>query len=238
MTVWTDVPDPRDDVAPCLGRCEVAVSERAWRHIAEKHVVQPHEPWDEWLSSPIAEQFRRAWFADSTETQRVFTVSIVADIIEDELKQSLAAPLALIYDDYQSPGAGNPTHAQETWGLVLPSGAFLVIRSDPAGGHVRSCYFRNAACRVPLASRRWRAVVENLVLTYATVGTDGAFLPRGNADAVMVDASLRVRIRFRTNQSWRVDGSRPQPWAAISDPWQERHMSLKPVTGLRPRRSY
>ncbi len=238
MTVWTEVPDPRDDNAPCQGHCQVAASERAWRHIAEEHAIPPGEPWDEWLTPAVASRFRGIWSAGATEPHRASAIAEVAAVVEKEMKRCLTVPLALIYDDYQPPSQGRPTRAEETWGLVLPSGAFLIVRSDPAGGHVRTCYFKDAACRIPDQSQRWRAVVENVVLTYATVGPDGTRRPLGNADAVAVNGGLRVRIRFRTNRSWQVDGSSRRPWVTVPDPWGCTPPSPTPAVGLLPRRTY
>ena len=238
MTVWTDVPDPRDDANPCLGRCQVAVSDRAWRHIAEEHLIPLGEPWNEWLTPPVAERFRDVWTTGMSASERMAAVTAVADVVEDEMKRCLTVPLALLYDDYQPPSAGQPTRAQETWCLVLPSGAFMVVRSDPAGGHVRTCYFKDAACRIPDPSQRWRAVVENVVLTYATISADGTRTPRGQAEAVGFKGGLRVRIRFRTDRSWLLDGGHRRPWASIPDPWGRTPPPAAPATGLLPRRTY
>ena len=238
MTIWTDVPDPRDDATPCADRCQVAVAERAWRHIAEEHVIPVGEPWNDWLTTPVADRFRGAWSAGTTEPQRTNAVAAVARVVEEELKRCLTVPLAVLYDDYQPPASGRPTRAQETWGLVLPSGAFLVVRSDPAGGQVRTCYFKAAACRVPDPAQRWRCVIENVVLVYAMVGPGGTHQPRPLTDAVGSNGGVRVRIRFRTDTSWRLDGTETQPWWAIPDPWHRPPPSVAPNTGLLPRRPY
>jgi len=238
VTIWTDVPDPRDDLAPCVARCEVAVEERTWRHIAENHVVPGTEPWDEWLTPPVAEQFRRLWSLGSTDEQRRDTLRVIGETIEREMKQCLNVPLGLLYDDYQAPAPNRPSRAQETWGLVMPAGAFLVVRSRSSGGEVRTCYFKGVACRVTDPGQRWRRVAESVLLAYGKLRPDGTFGPPGRLDRVEADGGLRTRIRFRTVSTWSLDGTQRRPWDSISDPWGVPPPPGPPGTVLRPRRSY
>jgi hypothetical protein len=239
MMTWTDVPDPRDDTNPCVARCEVTVEERTWRHIAEGHVVPGGEPWDEWLSPALAGRYRRLWSPGNTPGDRENTLAEVGVIVEGEMKRCLAVPLGVVYDDYQPPlASGGPSRPQETWGLVLPSGAFLVVRSRPAGGEVRTCYFKGIACRTSDPAQRWRRVAENVLLTYAKVQPDRTFVPPAPLDMFEADGGIRLRVRFRTVASWSLDGTQVRPWDAIPAPWKTPTPVAPPALTLRPRRSY
>jgi hypothetical protein len=235
---WTDVPDPRDDLNPCVARCEVSVEERTWRHIAENHVIPGGEPWDQWLTPPLAGRYRRLWSRGSTDGDRKATLAEVGLIVEGEMKRCLGVPLGMVYDDYQPPAGGRPSRPQETWGLVLPSGAFLVVRSRPAGGEVRTCYFNGVACRATDPGQRWRSVAENLLLTYARVQPDGTFVPPDPPASFPTNGGMRRRVRFRTATSWSLDGTKRRPWDAIPDPWKAPAPAAPPAVKLRPRRTY
>jgi hypothetical protein len=235
---WKDVPDPRDDTCPCVARCEVTVEERTWRHIAERHVVPGVEPWDEWVSPAIASRLRKLWSLGTSEEERQSTIVAIASVVEEDAKKCLNVPLGLMYDDYQPPAPGRPSKAQETWGLVLPSGAYLVVRSRPAGGEVRSCYFKGVVCREADPTRRWRRLIQNLLLTYAKVNSDGTVCPLDRLETVVSDGNYRARIRFRTEATWRLDGKSRRPWDSMTDPWRPTAPPAPPATPLRPRRSY
>lgn len=235
---WTDVPDPRNDVNPCVGRCEVSVEERTWRHIAEGHVMPGKEPWDEWLTPALTDRYRRLWSVGYTDQQREATLAEVDAIVEEEMKRSLSFPLGIVYDEYQPPAGSRPSRAQETWGLVLPSGAFLVVRSRPPGGEVRTCYFKRVACQATDPGQRWRRVAENILLTYAKVRPDGTFVPPDLLEPFAANGGGRIRVRFRTVASWLLDGTQQRPWDVISAPWMSPTPPAPPVTTLRPRRTY
>lgn len=239
MTNWTDVPDPRDDGAPCVARCTVEVLERTWRHIAEKHVEPGIEPWDDWMGGELTDDFRRLWSPGSTDYQREDTLNRVAAVVGQELVTCLAVPLGVLYDDYPAPSRDRPGRPQETWGLVLPSGAFLVVRSRPTGGEVRTCYFMGAACEEPDRARRWRRVVERILLTYARRRDDSAFEPPGPLDQVPTnEGGIRLRVRFRTVATWALDGTQCRPWSSMSNPWCIDPQTSAPTLALLPRRRY
>jgi hypothetical protein len=238
VTTWKDVPDPRDDTCPCVGRCEITVEERTWRHIAERHVMSGVEPWDEWLSSPVAGRFRKSWSVGFSDQERQNTLVAVAAAVETDVKQCLNVPLGLLYDDYQPPAPSRPSKAQETWGLVLPCGAYLVVRSRPAGGEVRTCYFKGVVCREADPTQRWRRLTQNVLLTYARVNPDGTFCSPDRLDTVVPDGGLRARIRFRTEATWRLDCKSRKPWESMTDPWRPPPPPGPPATALRPRRTY
>lgn len=238
MITWTDVPDPRDDNRPCHARCEVSVEERTWRHIVERHVTSSAEPWDEWLTPAVADRLRTLWSHGSTEQVRRDTLGAVATTVEMDVKSCLNVPLGLLYDDYKRASPVQPSKAQETWGLVLPCGAFLVARSRPTGGEVRTCYFKGVASRETDPSQRWRRLAQSVMITYAKVRPDGTFGPPDRLDIVTMDNGFRTRIRFRTDITWMLDGTSRQPWDTLADPWLKHLPPSPPAISLRPRRSY
>src|SRR5205823_8431963 len=119
-----------------------------------------------------------------------------------EGKQCLDVPLALLFDNYQPPQPGRPSRAQETWNLVLPAGALLVVRSRPEGGSVTSCYFKGEACRATDPRQRWRALVRALLLLYAKVQPDRTLVAPDPTEAFSEGKEMRARVRFRTLATW------------------------------------
>ncbi|MDY3562690.1 hypothetical protein R5W23_004168 [Gemmata sp. JC673] len=237
MTTWTNVPDPRDDATPCAGPCAVEVEEHRWRHITEEHVANVREPWDEWLTPTLADGLRAAWAPGSTEEGRRACIARVAEVVERDLRRCLTAPLAVLYDDFQMSAASRPSRGQETWALVLPSGAMLVVRSRPAGGAVVSCYFKGAACRATDPADRWRRTAEYVLMTYAKLNQDGTFSAPDRTEFVQGKAGLRIRIRFRTAATWALDAAGRRPWDVLPDDWGAGGAG-DPTTTLRPRRTY
>jgi hypothetical protein len=221
-----------------VARCEVTIEERTWRHITEGHVMSGGEPWDEWLSPAIAGRLRTLWSPGSSDELRRVTLDAAAATVEKDVKQCLNVPLGVLYDDYQPPAAGRPSKPQETWGLVLPSGAYIVVRSRPAGGEVRSCYFKGAVCREADPGQRWRRLAQHVLLTYAKLRPDGTFGPPDRHDTVGANGGLRARIRFRTDATWMLNGTSGRPWDSMTDPWRRPPPPAPPAATLRPRRTY
>jgi hypothetical protein len=238
MITWSDIPDPRDDTCPCVARCEVTVEERTWRHIAERHVMSGIEPWDDWLSPAVAGQLRKSWLLGLSDEQWKHTLVTVAATVETDIKQCLNVPLSLLYDDYQPPALSRPSKAQETWGLVLPCGAYLVVRSRPTGGELRTCYFKGVVCREADPTQRWRRLVQHVLLTYAKLNSNGVFSPPDRLHTVVSNGNFRARIRFCTESTWTLDGTSRKPWDGMTDPWRPPPPPAPPATTLRPRRTY
>jgi hypothetical protein len=238
-TTWDDVPDPRGDERTCSGRCRVVAEDRAWRHIVEEHVAAGREPpWDEWLSPDLARRFRAAWQLGTTDEQRTQTIRDVSVIVEKEAKACLGIPLALLFDNYQSPPPGGHSRPQETWNLVLPAGALLVVRSRPEGGAVTTCYFKRAACHATDPGQRWRTLVRDLLQTYARRQPDGTFVPGDRGGLIRRgDVETRGGVRFRTPTTWCLDGRQPEPWRTMPNPWPGPRPP-EPPRRLGPRRRY
>jgi hypothetical protein len=197
----------------------VLAEERAWRHIVEEHVADGREPWDEWLTPALATRFRKAWQAGSTDEDRTTTMREVSVIVEAEAKTCLKVPLALLYDSYQPPPPGGRSRPQETWNLVLPAGALLVVRSRPEGGAMRTCYFKGSASRATDARQRWRSLVRELLLCYAHRQDDGTLVPPEAGTLFGQGEDTRGRIRFRTQATWYLEGHHTEPWRAMPNPW-------------------
>lgn len=227
--LWSDVPDPRPDDAPCSRVCQVEVSVNVWRKIATKHATGMKDPaekvlWGEWLDEPRPGRFCGLWELDVSDADRTATLTRVSGIVENAAKRCLGVPLAVVYGEFPRPPAkGNP---RDAWSLVLPSGALLAVHSTLAGGEVRSCYFKSAVCRARLPTNRWRVLAELLTLTYAERSPAGTWVPK---EMAVRDDTTIVGIRFRTAASWRLDRNHSAPWELIPDPYH-------PPTAAAPRK--
>jgi hypothetical protein len=215
----------------------VVVEERTWRHIVEEHVADGREPWDEWLTAATAARFRAAWQVGSTDEARAATLGEVSVIVEGEAKVCLRVPLAILYDNFQPPPPGGRSPPQETWNLVLPAGALLVVRSRPEGGAVRTCYFKGSARRATDARQRWRGLVRELLLCYAHRREDGTLVPPEPGVLFAEGEETRGRVRFRTPATWYLDGSHAEPWRVMPNPWPLPPPPA-PAHRLGPRRRY
>ena len=67
---------------------------------------------------------------------------------------------------------------------------------------------------------------------------DGMLVPPARTDLFEGgDGETRVRVRFRTQATWRLDGRHPEPWRVLPDPWP-RPSPPAPPHRLGPRRRY
>jgi hypothetical protein len=138
-------------------------------------------------------------------------------------------------DNYQPPAACRPSYARETWLLVLPAGALLIIRSCPDGGTICTCYFPKSSVRCAAAGRRWRNVVRCVLSRYAELTPEGEWTPKPLVDE---GSEIRVRFRFRTPATWGMKGGMQKPWDAMPAPWQKATDEASPQIRLAPRTRY
>jgi hypothetical protein len=232
---WNDVPDPRDGRDLTCDTCQEEAEERVCRHIGEKHAcdseADQNKRWDEWLTpSGLADRFRRVWRDICPDEERQTTVAEVSAIVEQEAKECLRVPLAVLYDEYPPPRGGKPSKEQEAWSLVLRSGALLVIQTRPAGGSLESCYFKKEVCREQALVARWRVLARILVSGYAERQADGSWKPKEMGSR---GAATFVRVRFRSWTRWCLDGNHEAPWELIPDPY---YPPAAPPLALGPRR--
>jgi hypothetical protein len=235
---WGTLPDPRDPRAPEGRACSVRFDEKALRHIVGKHIGARNElrqPWDDWLSSEVIDDLLDHVHSNAGKFSgdwREVSDRIAAPI-EDAARASLARPLTLFYDSGDT--------GRETWLLVLPSGALMVIH----GGRrprVATCYCPGAAARESNPSRRWIKTVSRLVAIYAVMKPNVGLVPPMSDSILRLspdkrgDGPVRTHVRFVTPASWgfRTElagtpwGGRPEPWeAAPADRPRSRRRLLK-----------
>jgi hypothetical protein len=217
---WHDVPDPRDDACPAGGKCDVVVEDHRWSHIDE-HVNDLTEPWDDWLTPPLATALRNSLQVTTTETGRQTTRQQVSDRMEQAAKQAVGVPLVVLYDAAQPPkGGGKGSPWELTVDLVLPCGAKLCPREAKKVLGVRTCFFPSAVCAAP-PNRRWRLLVRQLLTRYAKDNGDGTFSPPDpSAWPILSDSGEGINNpRFRTDAKWGLDGRLVDPWANLPDYW-------------------
>jgi hypothetical protein len=177
-----------------------------------------------------------------SEADRQATRQQVSDRMEQAAKQSLAVPLAVLYEVAQPPsptGKGSPWEL--TVDLVLPCGAKLCLREgrNKVLG-VRSCYFLNAVRSAP-EDRRWRLLMFKLLDRYATDNGNSTFSPPDPSAWPKPNPETGEYInrpRFQTEARWGVDGALVDPWNNVPDYWASPPPPSAPPPPLGPRQTY
>lgn len=210
VSIWRDLPDPRDTAAPRGVLCVIHVPLSAWTHIVAKHVANDDEPWDELIGDQLRQ--RLIWLSPGTGDPDGWRQSLAdtTERLEHSARASLGRPLVVL--DH---GAGDPSLM--TWELILPEGATLIVRSHKVSGNVMvTCYFKGVACSERSPARRWLALARSYVNRHVEMKPGVGF--------VLPDApeGCPQRVRFVTPESW---GFRPDldgcPWRGRFPDWDE-----------------
>jgi hypothetical protein len=218
---WADLPDPRDERAPHGGRCTVALFEAVCRHIVEKHVAAPKEPWEELLPKEALPPLRRCWQGDNAD-ERSAALQRFSQALGGAARECLEHPLVLLCE---MPKGNNDRPRCHTWKLVLRCGALMVIASNPRSSIVKTCYFPSQVCRVPKGSQRWLKLLRTLLCRHGHL-TQRGIVPQAPAcQAEPQPGKPRQRVRFVTLETWgfRTDmegtpwRGRPTAWPAEND---------------------
>ena len=224
---WPDLVCP----APPPDRTDITLSGEAWRHIFTKHIAAGREPWGELLP---AETFAALAAADPAEGFQNATVAAAVGVLEWQVRESLARPLALLYEVRRAGMTGG--HPRRRWCLVLPAGATAYVAAR-GGNHnfLVTCYFPKASVVETHRERRWRRVVRRLVLRYGTwdVQLGAIRLPDEKTvrhySAQRPTGELHSAIRFVNPTTW---GFCPElagvPWRGRLAPWPAAEPSEPP----------
>lgn len=230
---WEDVP-----VGGHAEPVRVLVETRVWRKIGEKHMANPHEPWDEWMEPNLVSAFQALWPLGCREAADRETVEKVSDHIRRDALVSLAAPLLMSYT-YRRLG-GPATAARQgsrtvglpepTQRLVLPNGARAEIRRGVGEAwSMRTCYFDDdVAGRGTQPWQRYRKLAAKLRTRY--IPSPGAPEPEVT-DPYLKDDTIETGIEFVSRENWGLDS--PTTWNHLPEPWpQPPALPTAPPPGL------
>jgi hypothetical protein len=210
----------------------VLLPDQRWPHLY-KHTDNRAQPWEEWLTPAVVQLLRRCPPPGTSDGDLQSARQRACDQFEQEAKQNLEVPLAVLYHVGQPFRPGATSSALElTCDLVLPSGAKLTIREKREGLTFLTCYFVASVRTVP--GERWRFLLLFLLERYATRNGDGTFSPpdpsrwpQENEEGELVCAPC-----FRTDSSWGLDGKQVDFWQTRPSPWP-----VAPPSGAAPGRS-
>jgi hypothetical protein len=237
---WSNVPDPRVASCPAGGHCTVVLLDLRWSHL-HKHANDRTQPWTEWLPAPVVALLRSNVPAGTTDQQLQAARQQASDQFEQEAKQALGVPLAVLYDVAQ-PVQGTRSFSpwELTADIVLRSGAKLTIRETRDKQLMfLTCFFVDSVRFAPPV-RRWRLLVRELLDRYAQSNADGSYSLADPATWPRRNETTQEMIhqpRFRNHASWGLDPKRNQPWNTMPSPWPAP-ASAPPVVRFRPRPAY
>lgn len=216
------VPDPLDTSAPHGGMTEVHIVERAWRHIIEKHVANPGEPWSDLFTKDERKTLKR-WAAGKSlgpEEQPAWNTAL--DKFAQQIKRCLSRPLVVLYTKRLA-GLGPRRH----WLLVLPVGAVGFVRQSTGGqgpiNKVVTCYFPRNVAVLPIR-KRWRAVVSRLVLMYGRLDRNRVYPPESTPSQPEAKplAEGVSEVCFVTLGQWGFSLVTPgNPWCGRPPEWPD-----------------
>lgn len=223
---WGDLMCP----APPPTCTQVHLSGAAWRHLLTKHVLNDREPWCDVLSA----ETRDVLAADPDRSFRNAAVAAAVGALEHQVRESLARPLALLFEVRRLGGAGGAPGRR--WCLVLPAGAIAFVAArGGANNFLVTCYFPKASAVERDRQRRWRRVVRRLVLRYAVWDAQLGAIRLPNDVAILLHPAkgpteeLHSAIRFATPSTWgfcpELDGI---PWRGRLASWPAAELSEVP----------
>lgn len=181
---WRALPDPRDPQAPQGAECRIQASDHALRHLADKHVASPDEPWDRWLPAELRERICRLVADPKPAAEEIeATWRALSDHLEDQAGWCLGAPLVVrVSARYPDQEARN---AVEKWILLLPVGAILAVIVRPRAVFLATCFFETIIAGPDDASTRCKRWQDHFRQRYGSVGPAG-ICPRGPEDEVSI----------------------------------------------------
>jgi hypothetical protein len=236
VTVWKDLLDPiksQSDIA-------TIVTDDRWRHVVEKHVRNPHEPWNYWLTQELADDLR-AWAEKAPGPCGGGVpecLNRASAVLEGDVRLCLGRPLMVLYRR-KEPGL-KPEWGVKTWQLVLPKGAVLIIRWRGQKGHFWTCFFdEKITSKIERPHTWWRELAKKLIRRYCRKDGGHLVAPPRSAGFDLVDKETRrtaqhTRVEFVTPTSWGFEGDQPgAPWSGLLLDWKAEPPMIKP--GRNPR---
>lgn len=227
---WADLADPRDERAPDGTRCSAMLYEEVCRHIVQKHVACPSEPWDEMLPKDLLRKLVGLWASKVDRAQRTAVLQTFSEHLYDAARECLERPLVLLC--VRAAGGGARV---QIWLLVLRCGALLVAEARDSRVVVKTCFFPRTVCRVPKSGQRWLQLLRTLVLRYATVGPK-AIVPPSGPVVNRFSGKRWDEVHFVKLETWgfctQVEGT---PWRGRASAWPTG-VNERPRRRLLPRR--
>jgi hypothetical protein len=202
---WNGLTDPETH-----GTSSVVANAKAMRHILEKHVLNPAEPWRDWLGGDVLGRLMAA----GTEAATAADLACLADAIRGEVERALAAPLLLSCVKRRTEGPV-PGGWHRRWLLILPGGAQAVLSRNRKGGMLLTCFFSRAAAARNRSSR-WRAAAHHVVEKYVRFVPGVGFVPPAGDEVV----HNRKNISFVSPSNWGFRNRLTREvWMTLSRTW-------------------
>lgn len=194
-TVFRNMPNPGDPVAPNGSKCDVSMDEGAWRHVARHHGDDPAAPWTAWIGEECWAALCGAFSKSSSALVERQSLAAATRAVETSVRECLERPFVILRSVPSS---------SDVWELVLRNGGLVVIKA--AGGRRRVCtvYFPDCARDVH-PSRYWLVVAHWMLKRRASFDPKHGRAPKQG-------------IRFVTPETWGWKGvSGTQRWRLV--PW-------------------
>lgn len=220
LAVWREMVDPTQQG----GLCEVAILDEMWMHVMTKHVCNPEEPWDFWLSPDLATRLRAAVAGSQGLLEKHRDVLREASaIVEKDARSCLARPLMLVYR--RSEEGKTFSWGMKTWELVLHEGASLIVRWHGQRGLAWTCFFDGNVAKWWRPGEWWIGLARKRIRRYCT-SDKGLALPSKSAvfelENKETGATARhTRVAFVTPKSWGFRSDDPgASWGGWLKDWK------------------
>lgn len=211
----------RSEDAPSRGTWYVAIGWNRWKHIADKHVADRSEPWDDWLGQASVGKLRRVRELPTEERKEL--LNECTKLLEKSVIRSAARPLFMQMNRVEHRASGRSGCRSVVF--VLPEGA--VCCAGVIGRvqwHVRTVFFPVRRRQVPLARVRWRETVRRMVVRYGRPGKQAGRLelPDEQYTKRLPEATVS-QIRFVAAREWGFESDAPRAR------WRPQHLRNWPI---------
>lgn len=211
-SVWS-LPDP-------FGRAtvRVTVSESDVKHMFNRHLCIPSEPWTDFFPPVLLDELDRCWSYPAEEREPI--LAQVAGLLLSDIGRGMGRPLVCAYT--QLDADRNELHS--TWEVVAPAGFLAVVRTEDGRTRLITAYFPQPT-QSEKPGRRWVAAAKYVVHQYAVLEKGRGYVlpPEGSEFPSYEQGQFvgnRADVQFVTPATWRFrDGSwqgGPAPWPGLS----------------------
>ena len=201
-----NLPDPRSWVADSPSeKCSVHGFEEGWRHVVEKHVRNPMEPWEQWVTATIVREVVEAAAEAMTPERWDQAIDRLAEAMKDAVDRTFCRPLAVLVRERRFGTA----YTVRKWLLVLPVGAQMVVTCDTRAGNLLvTCLFPEEVCDEE-PEDRWRVLAETMIRQYCPQVHGGGrrHPPQSKVFTKRRAGRLHDCVQFVTLESWGFDAA-------------------------------
>lgn len=181
------------------GNLAVRLGRRALQHVAEKHIADTSEPWDDWMGADLRQRLA-AWGTCGGPVAED-DLREAAEKLRPLVAKSLATPLVLMVETNNQSNAPDHVAWRIRWQLILPNGASMVVGCRAGRYRVLTCFFCWAAAGSKPASR-WRAAAHRVVQTRLRLEPGVGFLPLNSREVQGEMSRWERKIAFVSLANW------------------------------------